>query len=256
MQGGFLRTLLGDPEQATVRAGYAMSYNQERIDRFENSVATNPGGLVNVVRNLTTGYPLVLPGESHPLLFSQRNRARPAGVPGIADLSDRGDDGRQRRDVPAGSAHTARAFVLGRLPAVDRSRHGRRSALRRQQEPEHVGGGDLERAQHPARTASSTSSGWRRRTSRRISPPAAAPRSRTPARRGRHRLPIYLGYLSGRNDAANTAAYTATQFTNAAFLARLSTIEPEVTERGCGISTRRRFAPTPRAPASCRTSSS
>src|SRR5918993_438983 len=37
VQGGFLKTLLGDPEQATFRAGYGLSYNQEPIDRFVNS---------------------------------------------------------------------------------------------------------------------------------------------------------------------------------------------------------------------------
>ena len=41
----------------------------------------NPGGTVNVQRDLGTGYPLVLPGESYPVLFSQRNRLGPANFP-------------------------------------------------------------------------------------------------------------------------------------------------------------------------------
>ncbi len=81
MQDGFLRTLLGDPEQATMRAGYAMSYNQERIDRFTANAGNNPGGTINVTRNLTTGFPLVLPGESYPVLFSQRSRLGPPPFP-------------------------------------------------------------------------------------------------------------------------------------------------------------------------------
>ncbi len=64
VQDGWLRTLLGDPDQATIRGGYALSYNQERIDRFTANAGANPGGTVNVARDLGTGYPLVLPGES------------------------------------------------------------------------------------------------------------------------------------------------------------------------------------------------
>ena len=51
VQDGFLRTLLGDPEQATVRAGYALSYNQERIDRFTANAGNNPGGTITATRN-------------------------------------------------------------------------------------------------------------------------------------------------------------------------------------------------------------
>ncbi|MBA2303379.1 MAG: TonB-dependent receptor, partial [Acidobacteria bacterium] len=71
VQGGWLRTLLGDPEQATVRAGYGLSYNQERIDRFTANAGSNSGGVIAATRNNTTGFPLVLPGESHPVLLNQ-----------------------------------------------------------------------------------------------------------------------------------------------------------------------------------------
>jgi TonB dependent receptor len=81
VQDGFLRLLLGDPEQATIRAGYSISFNQERIDRFENNASDNPGGILNVPRNNTTGFPLVLPGESHPVLFSQTSRLGPPSFP-------------------------------------------------------------------------------------------------------------------------------------------------------------------------------
>ena len=81
VQGGWLRALLGDPEQATVRAGYALSYNQERIDRFTANAGANPGGTLGVTRDLGTGYPLVLPGESAPVLLSQRSRLGPPAYP-------------------------------------------------------------------------------------------------------------------------------------------------------------------------------
>jgi hypothetical protein len=74
VQDGILRTILGSPEQATIRAGYSMTYNQERFDRFTANAGANPGGTTAATRNATTGYCLVCTGESWPLLFSQKNR--------------------------------------------------------------------------------------------------------------------------------------------------------------------------------------
>ncbi len=149
VQSGWLKALLGDPEQAVVRAGYALSYNQERIDRFTANAGANPGGTLGVTRDLGTGYPLVLPGESAPVLLSQRSRLGPPPLPRGAGVSDRRDDGEQREHLPAGPApdDAARALLLGRLPAFDRPRHGLRGSLRRQQEHQHLGGRGLERAQ-------------------------------------------------------------------------------------------------------------
>ena len=81
VQSGWLKALLGDPEQAIVRAGYALSYNQERIDRFTANAGTNPGGTLGVTRDLGTGYPLVLPGRIG------AGAPQPAFAPGPARLS-------------------------------------------------------------------------------------------------------------------------------------------------------------------------
>ena len=74
VQDGFLRSVLGNPDQATVRAGYSMTYNVERFDRFTVNAGSNPGGTTSADRNATTGFCLVCPGESWPVLYSQKNR--------------------------------------------------------------------------------------------------------------------------------------------------------------------------------------
>lgn len=78
---GVLRRLLGDPEQATIRAGYSLSYSLERLDRFSSLYTDNPGGDVVVTRNYTTGYPMVAPGESAPVLLRERGRLGPPAFP-------------------------------------------------------------------------------------------------------------------------------------------------------------------------------
>ena len=74
MQQGWLRSLLGDPDQATIRAGYSMTYGFERMDRFTGLYDDNPGGTTPANRNYTTGFPLVQPGETAPVLYRERSR--------------------------------------------------------------------------------------------------------------------------------------------------------------------------------------
>jgi hypothetical protein len=77
VESGFLRKILGDPDQATVRAGYSVAFNRERMDRFTGLYGGNVGGSLTTNRNATTGFPLVGPGESWPLLFRETNRLGP-----------------------------------------------------------------------------------------------------------------------------------------------------------------------------------
>jgi hypothetical protein len=77
VQGGFLRALLGDPEQATIRGGYSVSYNRPRMDEFTGLFGNNPGGAITLNRTATTGYPLVRPGETWPVLFRDSSRLGP-----------------------------------------------------------------------------------------------------------------------------------------------------------------------------------
>jgi hypothetical protein len=74
VQTGWLRTLLGDPEQAMVSGGYSKTFNLERVDQFRNVYVGNPGFTVPATRGTgSTQFPLVDDGV-FPLLLSQRNR--------------------------------------------------------------------------------------------------------------------------------------------------------------------------------------
>jgi hypothetical protein len=78
VQSGFMRAILGDPEQATVRAGYSMAFNRERVDRFTDVYGTNPGGTTPATRSTgATAFPIVLPGETWPVLFRDPGRLGP-----------------------------------------------------------------------------------------------------------------------------------------------------------------------------------
>ena len=209
VQDGFLRTLLGDPEQATLRAGYSMSYNRERIDRFTgNATAPTRAARSAPNRNTSTGYPARAAGrDAGRCCFRETSRLGAAGVPADAGVSDRGDVGEQRQHLRPGPRTPRVALVLGRLPALDRHGHGDRSPLRRQPQHVRLGDGELERARTSSRTASSTSSSWRRPT---CAANVAAGRGsdvrlhrRAP---GTSPLPIYLAYLSGRRGRGQSGA--------------------------------------------------
>jgi len=75
VQTGFGRMLLGDPEQATLRGGYSMSYERQGLAVFTGLYGGNPGSTVALNRNQTTG--LVNAGETWPLLYSEKNRLGP-----------------------------------------------------------------------------------------------------------------------------------------------------------------------------------
>jgi hypothetical protein len=76
VQSGFMRKILGDPEQATLRGGYAVSYSREGISTFTGLYGGNPGSTVTLNRNTGIGN-LVNPGETWPILYSQTNRLGP-----------------------------------------------------------------------------------------------------------------------------------------------------------------------------------
>ena len=51
VQGGFLRTLLGDPEQATLRAGYSVAYERQGMGEFTGVYGANPGSTISLTRD-------------------------------------------------------------------------------------------------------------------------------------------------------------------------------------------------------------
>jgi hypothetical protein len=81
VQSGFLRSILGDPNLATVRASWARSFNQGGLADYTGTLQAGPGLTVNANRT-AQNQNLVLPGESWPLLLSQTNRlGGPAACP-------------------------------------------------------------------------------------------------------------------------------------------------------------------------------
>jgi hypothetical protein len=77
---GVLRGILGDPDQATVRAAYSRAFNREGLSGMSTPYENNPGVFVTQTRNAANGN-LVLPGETWPVLFSQASRLGPGAFP-------------------------------------------------------------------------------------------------------------------------------------------------------------------------------
>ena len=230
VQDGWLRKLLGDPEQATLRAGYALSYNQERIDRFTANAGSNPGGTVNVQRDLTTGYPLVLPGESYPVLFSQRSRLGPPAFPESPVYP-----------IAATTANSVNIFPQDRhlkTPRVHSSSAGIQRSISRDMafEVRYVGNQNLNTwAEENWNERSLFASGFYdefRLAQRNISANIAAGMGNRgfayTGAPGTSPLPIHLAYLNGSAAANNPASYTSTNFTNQAFINRFSALRPDV----------------------------
>jgi Carboxypeptidase regulatory-like domain/TonB-dependent Receptor Plug Domain len=80
VQDGWLRRVLGDPDQATIRGGFSLAFIRERMDRFTNLYSANPGAAINANRSGNQSN-LVLPGESWPITLSQQNRLGPPPIP-------------------------------------------------------------------------------------------------------------------------------------------------------------------------------
>ena len=80
IETGPWRVILGNPDHATIRAGYARAFTREGLNRFAAPYETNPGASFDAVRNVANGN-LVLPGETPPVLFSETSRLGPGAVP-------------------------------------------------------------------------------------------------------------------------------------------------------------------------------
>ena len=79
VQSGFMRAILGDPDQATVRAGYSEAYDRQGLTRFTGLYGNNRGASVSLNRTASVGTPTLVPaGESWPVLLSQTNRLYPS----------------------------------------------------------------------------------------------------------------------------------------------------------------------------------
>jgi hypothetical protein len=76
VEHGFLRSILGDPNLATLRASWARSFNQGGLSDYlaaTGPIQNGPGLTVNANRNVANNN-LVVDGQGFPLLLSQTNR--------------------------------------------------------------------------------------------------------------------------------------------------------------------------------------
>jgi len=69
VQTGLWRTVLGDPEQTTIRTGFSLSFNHNTLGDYLDVFTANPGRSFSATRNAANGN-LVLPGQTWPVLFS------------------------------------------------------------------------------------------------------------------------------------------------------------------------------------------
>jgi hypothetical protein len=229
-QDGWLSKILGDPEQATIRAGYALSYNQERIERFTANSGANPGGTVNVQRDLGTGYPLVLPGESYPVLLSQRSRLGPPNFPQAPVYPIAATTANSVNIFPQ-DRHLKTPRVHSYSAGIQRS-VGKDMAL----EVRYVGNRNLNTwAEENWNERSLFASGFfdefklaQRNITANIAAGLGSRGFAYTGAPGTWPLPIHLAYMNGSRNASDPAAYASANFTAPAFINRFSAIRPDV----------------------------
>jgi Carboxypeptidase regulatory-like domain len=235
VEHGFMRKLLGDPEQATLRAGYSVAYERQGMAVFTGVFGPNPGSVLSLTRGENTG--LVPPGQTWPVLLSQRDRLYNAPFPEsptypIQVRPNRADNMNGfAPDVKIASAHTWTVSFqrsLSRDMAVEARYVGtygmnQWSTLNYNQirGENLINNGFLKEFRLAmqnlqANNASGVSS---RSGSFAYFGPGT----------GTNPLPIYLAYLAGRTDAGNPTAYTtnvANTWQNATLAGRLVQASP------------------------------
>jgi len=122
VQSGFLRTLLGDPEQATFRGGYSQSYERQGLAVFTGLYGGNPGSTLTVTRSQANGN-LVNAGETWPLTYQDKNRLYDATYPAtvvypIALRANRADS--LNAFAPDIHIASARSWTVGFQRAITR----------------------------------------------------------------------------------------------------------------------------------------
>jgi len=233
-QNGFWRTFLGDPEQATIRAGYTVSYERQGMAVFTDTFGANPGSTISLTRSEALGN-LVGPGESWPVLYSQTNRLQPASfaetpVFPIPVRASRADDlNGFAPDLEIGSAGTWTVSLqrsITRDMAIEARYVGTRgwnqwstlnyNSIRGENIASNGFLNEFRLAM--ANLRANNIAGGNRAGSFAYFGPGT----------GTNPLPTYLAYLNGSRDFGNPAAYTggSNTWTNTTFAARFSAASP------------------------------
>jgi hypothetical protein len=210
VKGGFLRALLGDPDQATLRAGYSLDYERQGMGIFTGIYGPNPGSTLSLSRDVGTG--LVPAGEKWPVLLRQRDRLYNAPFPEtptfpIAARDNRADDlSAFAPDIKIGAAHSWTVSfqrALSRDMAVEIRYVGTRGVNQWSElnynERNLLENGFLDEFKRAmVNLQANNAAGGIRAGSFAYFGPGS----------GTSPLPIYLAYLNGRTDATNKDAYT------------------------------------------------
>ncbi|GMV20485.1 MAG: hypothetical protein AMXMBFR57_04340 [Acidimicrobiia bacterium] len=234
VQEGWLRTLLGNPDQATLRAGWSVAYERQGMGVFTGVFGANPGSTITLTRDANTG--LVPDGEAWPVLLSQRNRLYNADFnetpqfPILARANRADSLAAFSPDIQIGRAMT---WTVG----VQRSL-GDDMAM----EVRYVGTrGDDQWSTlnyNTIRGESLVNNGFLNEFRTAMANLQANNASGVTSRRGSFAyfgagtgtqpLPTYLAYLNGRTDATNPAAYTGgtSTWASTTFAGRLSAASP------------------------------
>jgi len=233
VQAGLLRTLLGDPNQATLRAGWSIAYERQGMGIFSGVYGPNPGSILSLTRDENTG--LVQPGETWPVLLSQKDRLYNQSFPEsptypIAVRANRADSMYAfAPDVQIGRAQTWNVGfqrALTKDMAVEFRYVGTKgtnqwselnwNSIRGENL---VANGFMDEFKSAmTNLAANNAAGGSRAGSFAYYGPGT----------GTNPLPIYLAYFNGRADATNPAAYTGgtSSWASTTFAARLSPANP------------------------------
>ena len=220
VQDGFLRSILGDPEQATFRAGWSVAYERQGMSQFTGVFGANQGSTISLSRTAAQGN-LVLPGESWPILLSQEERLYTQSF---------NENPSYPIAVRAGRADSLNAFApdiqiaraqswtvsfqrsIGRDMAVDIRYLGTKG--QNQWSTLNYNEVDIEKNGFLTEF-------WNASNNLRANNASGIANRRGSIAyfgegTGTVPLPIYLGYLVGSNDAGNPAAYTGSNWSSAA----------------------------------------
>lgn len=228
VEKGWLRTLLGDPAQATLRGGYSVAYDRQGMAVFTGVFGPNPGSTLSLTRDAGTG--LVGAGEVWPVLLRETNRLYPASFPDtptfpIPIRANRADS--INAFHPNTKIASARNWTVGFQRALTKDMAieirylGTRGVdqwstlnynLVRGENLTGNGFIDEFRLAMANLQANNTAGGSRSGSFAYFGPGT-----------GTAPLPIYLAYLNGRADATNAAAYTggSTTWTSSTLAGRL-----------------------------------
>jgi len=235
VQDGWLRTLLGDPEQATLRGGYSVAYERQGLGVFTGIFGANPGSTVNTTRSATSSEPLVPAGQSWPVLLSQPGRLyspsfNPDPAYPIAIQSNRGDDlNGFAPDVKIGSAQTW-TVSFQRSITRDMAIEARYVGTRGRDQWSEL---DYNAIRGENLVANGFMNEFRLAMQNLQVNNASGIASRAGSfayfGAGTNPLPTYLAYFNARTNASDPTAYTGNSWTNTTFAGRLVAGNPNPT---------------------------